>query len=485
MKRFFPIFRVLGLLLMIFSVSMLTPLIIYFIYHDGMVRPFVISFFLTLGTGLLLWLPTHRQQRELKVRDGFLVVFLFWVVLSFFGALPFYLNFYPHLNFTDALFESVSGLTTTGGTVLTHLDLMPHDILYYRQQLTLLGGVGIIVLALAILPLLNIGGMHLYLAETAGPIKTSKIRPRLNQTAKSLWYIYMSLVAVCALAFWLAGMPIFESIGESFSAVSTGGFAVHDENFAYYHSHLIEVIGVFFMFLGAINFGLHYQFFKKRSFLIYIRDPEFMFYLKILATAILISFIVLLLYGTYHHKIAETFTQSLFMVTSVASTTGFTTTDLNQWPTFLPYFLMFLALIGGCGGSTSGGIKVLRFLLLQQQTNREMKRLIHPDGIFPVHLGEQPLGDKTIQSIWAFVTVFALLFIVLLLALLGCGLDPRTAFGALVGSIANNGIGLGRTSINFESINNLSKWILTFAMLAGRLEIFTVLVLFTPGYWRR
>ncbi len=485
MKRLSPIFRVLGLLLIMFSLSMLTPIIVFFIYRDGTIEPFLVSFAVTLITGLCCWLPTRKGLRELKVKDGFLVVVLFWLVLSIFGALPFYLNFFPKLNFTDALFESVSGLTTTGGTVFNHLDIMPHDILYYRQQLTLLGGVGIVVLALAILPLLNIGGMHLYLAETAGPIKTSKIRPRLNQTAKALWSIYMILVVLCALAFWSAGMPIFESIGESFSAVSTGGFSVHDDSFAFYHSYLIEIIAVFFMFLGAINFGLHYQFFKKRRFSIYLKDPEFLFYLKIIITAICLCFIVLLLYGTYHHKLVHTFTQSLFMVTSVATTTGFSTTNINQWPTFLPYFLMFLSIIGGCGGSTSGGIKVLRFMLMQQQIKRETNHLIHPNGVFPVQLGEQPLSENIIQSIWAFVTVFALLFIILLLGLLACGLDPKTAFGALASSLSNNGIGLGRASINFENISDVSKWILTFAMLAGRLEIFTILVLFTPGYWRQ
>ncbi len=484
MMRFAASFRILGLLLMIFSLSMLPPMVVYLYYRDGGIESFLATFILTLITGLILWFPFRKTHRDLKIRDGFLVVVLFWTVLSTFGAFPFYLHFYPGMSFTNSLFESVSGMTTTGASVLSNLDYMPHSILYYRQQLTLLGGMGIIVLALAILPLLGIGGMQLYLAEISGPIKTTKLRPRLTQTAKVLWYIYAGLVACCALSYWLAGMHPFEALGESFSTVSTGGFSVHDDNFAYYHSHLIEGIGILFMLLGAINFGLHFQFIQDRKFSVYTQDPEFKTYIKILCLVAIITLISLVVMRGYTNFF-NTLMQTLFAVTTVGTTTGFITANFDEWPSFLPYMLMFLALIGGCGGSTSGGIKVLRFLLLKEQSRRELRRLIHPNAVFSIRLGQQSLPEHVVQAIWGFVAIFIALFIILLLALLGVGLDIRTAFGSLAGCLSNTGIGLGKTGVSFADINDVSKWILTFAMIAGRLEIFSILVLFAPSYWRK
>lgn len=483
--RFSAIARILGLLLLILSISLLPPMAIYAWYRDGSLYPFVTSFLITLGLGLLLWLPARTTRTELKTRDGFLVVMLVWIVACLVGALPFYLNFYPQLSFTDALFESVSGLSTSGGTVLTHLDTMPHDILYYRQQLTLLGGVGVVVIALSVLPMLGIGGMQLYMAEVAGPVKTARLRPRLRQTTKALWLIYLGLVICCALAYWIAGMSLFDAVGQSFSAVATGGFSTHDANMGYYHSHAIEAISIVFMILGGANFGLHYQFFQNKRLTVYWRDPEFMLYLKILLTVSLIVIAVLICYGEYHHNLVKIIMYSLFSVTSAATTTGFTTIDIDQLPTFLPFLLMFICLIGGCGGSTSGGIKVLRFLLLKQQGKRELKRLIHPQGVFSLYLGQQALPEKIIQGVWGFVGIFMVLLVLLILGLLAAGLDFRTAFGSAAGALANTGLGLNKTAINFKDINDPSKWILTFGMFAGRLEILTLLVLFTREYWRK
>ena len=485
MMRTLAIARTLGLLLLIFSISLLPPMAVYGWYQQGAIYPFIITFILTFGVGILLWAPARAARAELKARDGFLVVVLVWLVACLAGAVPFYLYFYPDLSFTDALFESVSGLSTSGATVLTHLDTLPHSILYYRQQLTLLGGIGIVVIALSILPVLGIGGMQLYIAETAGPVKTSRLRPRLRQTAKSLWLIYLGLVVCCALAYWLAGMPLFDAISQSFSAIATAGFSTHDQNLAYYHSHTIEAITVIFMILGSTNFGLHYQFFKQRRLSVYWRDPEFIMYLKILAAVSVITLATLSIYGLYHHNLVKITADSIFTVTSVATTSGFELINLDDWPTFLPFLIMITCLIGGCGGSTSGGIKVLRFLLLKRQGERELQRLIHPQGVFSIYLGGQPLPENIIQGVWGFVGIFLVLFILIILALLAAGLDFRTAFGSAAGAIANAGLGLGKTAVTFETINNPSKWILTFAMFAGRLEILTILVLFTRGYWRK
>jgi trk system potassium uptake protein len=483
--RIFAIARTLGLLLLIFSISLLPPMAVFAWYRQGSIYPFLDSFVFTLAAGLILWLPTRMVRTELKARDGFLVVVLVWLVACLVGAAPFYLYFYPHLSFTDALFESVSGLSTTGATIFDHLDAMPHSILYYRQQLTFLGGIGIIVIALSILPVLGIGGMQLYIAETGGPVKTSRLRPRLRQTAKALWLIYVGLVTGCALGFWLAGMEPFDAITQSFSTVATAGFSTHDQNLAFYHSHWIEGIAIIFMILGSTNFGLHYQFFRQKRINIYWQDAEFRTYLKILAVTIIIAIVTLMIYQLYQHQFFNIIANSAFTVTTTLSTTGYALINLDTWPTFLPYLLMFGCLIGGCGGSTSGGIKVLRFMLLKRQGKRELQRLIHPQGVFAIYLGDQPLPEKIIQGVWGFTAIFFVLLILIILGLLAAGLDFRTAFGSAAGALANTGLGLGKTAITFKDINNPAKWLLTFAMFAGRLEILTILVLFTREYWKR
>lgn len=483
LQRLSVCLRILGILLMIFSISMLPPLGVALWYGDGADWSFVVGFFATLITGFLVWLPFCRNQYELKTRDGFLIVVLFWTVLSAFGAIPLMVDFYPKLNFTDAMFESTSGLTTTGATVLSNLSVMPHAILYYRQQLHLLGGMGIIVLAMAILPMLGVGGMQLYRAETVGPIKTTKLRPRIGQTAKALWGIYVGLVVLCAIAYWLAGMTPFDAIGESFSTMSTGGFSIHDSSFAYYNSPTIELVAVFFMIMGATNFGLHFQFLQNYNPRAYFRDPEFMAYLKILlGVSLVIGLTLLFYYGTFQNL---PLLNALFTVVSVGTTTGLTTVNFSLWPLFLPYLLMFVALVGGCGASTSGGIKVLRCLLLKEQGKRELRRLIHPQAVFSLKLGGAGLPDQVIQAIWGFVAVFSLLFIILLLLLLATGLDFTTAFGAVASCLSNTGASIGTVSSNFAHLPDVDKWVLIFAMLAGRLEVFTLLVLFTPAYWKK
>ncbi|KTD23312.1 TrkH family potassium uptake protein [Legionella londiniensis] len=477
------ILRFIGLLLMIFSGSMLTPLIVSLIFHEAFWFPFVAAFLCTLGTGSILWLAFRKHQQELKIRDGFLIVVLFWFVLCFFAALPFIFTIDDH-GFTDSVFESVSGFTTTGATIITHLDDLPHAILYYRQQLQFLGGMGIVVLAVAILPMLGVGGMQLYRAETPGPMKESKLTPRIAQTAKALWSIYFLLTFLCMLAYRAAGMDWFDAIGESFATVSTGGFSMHDASFAYYQSTAIELIACVFMLLGATNFALHFIALQKRSISHYWQDEEFRFFTRfILAASIIITF-SLLCYG-FFEKSSHAFTKSLFNVISLATTTGFISAPFNHWPSFTPILLTLLAIVGGCAASTSGGVKVLRALLLYKQSRREMTRLLHPHAIIPIKFGQQILAEPVLQSMWSFISVFIALFLLLVLALVALGNDFLTSFSAATATLANAGAGIGAISVTFYHLNLPSKWLLMVAMIAGRLEIFSLLILFTRQFWQK
>lgn len=477
------ILRILGILLMIFSFTMLPPIAISMHYNDGAEVAFTAGFAITLLTGFLLWIPVHRVRQDLRTRDGFLVTVLFWAVLGLFGAFPLMLADNPHLSFVDALFESLSGLTTTGATVITGIDNLPESILWYRQQLQWLGGMGIIVLAVAILPMLGIGGMQLYRAETPGPVKDSKLTPRITETAKALWYIYLSLTILCALGYWAAGMSLFDAVGHSFSTVAIGGFSTHDASIGYFDSALIEGIAIFFMVLSGINFSLHFFAWKHLSLKHYLLDPEFRFYISVLLAIIALSFLALSLTHTYEPL--DSLRKSAFMVVSIATTTGFATADFAHWPTMLPFLLFVAAFAGGCAGSTGGGMKVIRILLILKQGYREIQRLVHPNAVIPVKLGNTPISDRVLEAVWGFFSVYLIVFVVMLITLLGTGLDQVTAWSAVGATLNNLGPGLGDVSAHYGDINDTAKWVLCFAMLLGRLEVFTLLVLFTPIFWRR
>ena len=481
--RYRVILRILGILLMVFSITMLPPVFVSFLYHDGHDFAFIGAFAITLATGFVIWLPVYRVKDDLRTRDGVLVTVLFWVVLGVFGAIPLMISESPHLSIVDAVFESLSGLTTTGATVITGIDSLPKSILYYRQQLQWLGGMGIIVLAVAILPMLGIGGMQLYRAETPGPIKDSKLTPRITETAKALWYIYLSLTIVCALGFWLAGMTPFDAICHSFSTVAIGGFSTHDASIGYFDSAMIEAICVFFMVVSSVNFGLHFFAWRQRSLLHYFEDPEFKFYLGILGTIILITLFSLIATSTYGP--VESLRKSVFMVVSVATTTGFATADFAHWPAMLPFMLFIAAFAGGCAASTGGGMKVIRVMLILKQGYREILRLVHPNAVIPVKVGNKPISDKVLEAVWGFFSVYLLVFVVMLIALLGTGLDQITAWSAVGATLNNLGPGLGEVAAHYGDLNDTATWILCLAMLMGRLEVFTLLVLFTPAFWKR
>ncbi|WP_455366097.1 TrkH family potassium uptake protein [Kaarinaea lacus] len=478
------ILRIIGLLLMIFSVSMLPPVLVGLIYGDGAIIPFITAFGVTVVTGVLLWFPLRKQRKDLRIRDGFVVVVVFWLVLGFSGALPLYFSETPTLSLTDSVFESISGLTTTGATVITGIDDLPHSILFYRQQLQWMGGMGIIVLAVAILPMLGIGGMQLYRAETPGPMKDNKLTPRITETAKALWYIYLGLTIACAVGYWLAGMDTFDAIAHSFSTVAIGGFSTHDASMGYFNSTMIEVVAVVFMFLAGINFSLHFLSWRTLTIKPYLHDPEVQTYFVVLSVTAAITTLYLMVAGTFD-SIGSALHHGIFQAISIGTTSGFTTAEYYAWPGFLPVLLLFTSFIGGCAGSTGGGLKVIRFLLLFRQGVREIKRLIHPNALIPVKIGNKPLQESVINAVWGFFSLYVASFVILMLMVMATGLDHITSFSAVAACMNNLGPGLGDVGAHYGDINEVAKWILCFAMMLGRLEIFTLLVLFSPEFWRK
>jgi trk system potassium uptake protein TrkH len=480
--HFSVIARVLGLLMMIFSFTLVPPMLISLLYQDGTLNAFLYALLITFGIGLVAWLPVRNHKQELKTRDGFVITVLFWLVLAFSGSLPLYLAEHPGLSFTDAFFESLSGWTTTGATVITGLGELPKSILWYRQQLQWLGGMGIIVLAVAVLPMLGIGGMQLFRAETPGPVKDSKLTPRITETAKALWYIYLSLTIACAAAYWFAGMTLFDAVGHSFSTVAIGGFSTHDASLGYFNSPTIEAIAIIFMLISVLNFGLHFYAWKNKSIVHYFLDSEFKFLLAIMFGGALLTVSALWLTDTY--TLSESVRNGLFQVVSVATTTGFGTAGFAEWPVFLPVLLFMMAFIGGCAGSTGGGMKVIRVLLIYKQGIREIRRLIHPNAIIPVKINKRTVNDRVLESVWGFFSVYILTYMIMMIALLATGLDHVTAFSAVGACLNNLGPGLGDVAAHYGDITDVAKWILSITMLLGRLEIFTFLVLMSPAFWR-
>lgn len=476
--------RIIGLLLMVFSVTMLPALVVSIFFADGEIKTFIGGFLITAASGLILWFPVRRITDELRLRDGFLVVAGFWIVLGLFGAVPLYIADHLQMTLIDAVFESMSGLTTTGATVITGLDKLPQSILYYRQQLQWLGGMGIIVLAVAILPMLGVGGMQLYRAETPGPVKDTKLTPRITETAKALWYIYLSITIVCGLAYFAAGMSAFDSIGHAFSTVAIGGFSTHDQSIGYFDSPLIEMIAVVFMFISGVNFSLHFLAWRTSTVINYLRDPEFRAYVTVLGG--LTTIVTVYLFLTSHYtSVTVAFTKAIFQTVSIGTTTGFTTANYSEWPGSLPVALIFASFIGGCAGSTGGGMKVIRWLLVYKQGVREIRQLVHPSATIPVKIGSKAVPERVIGAVWGFFAVYIVLFGFMMLLLLATGLDQVTSFSAVAASLNNLGPGLGDVARNFASLGTFAKIVSIAAMLLGRLEIFTLFVLFTPTFWNR
>ncbi|HLA75529.1 MAG TPA: TrkH family potassium uptake protein [Gammaproteobacteria bacterium] len=483
--QFTVIQRVMGLLLILFSFAMLPCLLAGYLSSDGTLRAFALAYAITIVSGILLWAPVRHANKELRLRDGFIIVSLFWALLAFFGALPFmFAGTTAHM--ADAYFETMSGLTTTGSTILTGLDILAPSMNLWRGILQFLGGMGIVVLAVAILPMLGVGGMQLFKAETPGPMKDSKLTPRIKETAKALWYIYLGLTIACAMSLWLAGMTPFDAIFHSFTTVATGGFSTHDASIAYFNSAEIEMIMALFMFLGGANFALHFLALRERNPSIYGHDTEFLTYLGILLAAIL--FVALYLTGSHTYpSFLESLRYAVFQVVTMATTSGFMSADFGAWPPVLGALLMIISFFSGSAGSTSGAIKVVRITILFKQTLCEIRHLIHPSAMVPLKLSGKVVPENAIAGVSAFFATYVASFTLIGLSITALDVDLVTAFSATAAALNNTGPGLGAVgpALNFAGLPMAAKWILSFAMLLGRLELFTLFVILTPIFWRK
>jgi trk system potassium uptake protein TrkH len=484
-RSFAPVLNVLGAVVAIFAIAMLVPIGVNYFADEGALVDYDAAFLISFLGGTAVWWATRPFRRELQPRDGFLLVTLVWAVLPAFAALPLYLHL-PGLSFTDAYFEAASGLTTTGATVLSGLDHLPLSVNVWRCLLQWIGGMGIIVLAVAILPLLGVGGSQVFRAEFTGPMKEAKLTPRIADTAKLLYAIYLGLSALCLLAYRLAGMDWADAFMHMCTTMGIGGFSSRDASFAHWDSPRIEAVAVTFMTLAGINFALHFTAWRARSPLVYLRDPEVRGFLTVLVLAVLALAAFLLARGVYPDW-PTSLRYALFNGVSIITTTGYANTDYNQWPIFAPILMLFLAGFATCAGSTGGGVKMIRALILLKQARREFVRILHPRSVAPLTLGGRVIENNVIFAVLAFMLIYGAALTWLTFLLLVSGLDVVTAFTAIVACLNNIGPGLNQVGpvANYASLNDFETWVCAFAMLIGRLELMSVLVLFTPAFWRK
>jgi trk system potassium uptake protein TrkH len=486
MQKLFPIVHSLSKLILLFSGVLCLPALVSLYYDDGAILDFVFSAGFGAATGLGLWLASrqHGKKKELKPKDGFILVVLLWFGFAVTASTPFLL-FDANLSFADAMFESMSALTTTGATIMSGLDALPPSINFWRHFLNWIGGMGIIVLAVAILPLLGVGGMQLYKAETPGPMKDSKLAPRIAQTAKHLWFIYAVITLACALCLRAAGMSWFDAVCHAMATLSLGGFSTHDASVGYFNSVTIEVILSCFMVIAATNFAMHFVAWQKKSLKIYLKDTETFSMIALILVSILVMSVYL------WHSDVYSFTVALrhvsFNLISIATCSGFASVNFGVWPMFVPLWMLFLSGITASSGSTGGGIKMIRTLILSKQGWREMGQLLHPQAYLPLKINKKIIPDSVIFSVLGFIFVYFIIVIASTFILLASGLDLLTAFSATIACINNAGLGLGQVgpANTYAVLNDFQIWVLTLVMLLGRLEIFTILILFTRQFWRK
>jgi trk system potassium uptake protein len=487
MKHYLPVFAVLGGVLMLFALTMLVPLAFAFFGNDAALAAYDGAILVTLACGAALFFGCRKRgrRRELQPRDGFLLVTLVWAVLPLFGALPLLFHI-PGLSFTDAYFEAASGLTTTGATVLTGLEKLPTSINVWRCFMVLLGGMGILVLAVAILPLLGVGGSQLFKAETPGPMKDQKLTPRIAETARGLWTVYFSVATACFFAYRVAGMGWADAFMHMCSTMGLGGFAAYDASYGAFASPAIEAVAIVFMLLSGVNFALYFVAWRRRSLRGVLADMEARFFLGALLLAVTLVALFLWGHGVYA-SLTECFRHAAFNVISVATTTGFASVDYAQWPIFAPALMLFLCCFATCAGSTGGGIKMARALLLLKQARAELTRIVHPRAVVPVTLGGAVVEPRVLQSVLAFMLIYGGVMVTATLALLASGLDVVSAFTAVIACINNTGPGLGQVgpANNYQGLSDFQTWVCSLTMILGRLELFAVLVLFTRAFWRK
>jgi len=485
MHKIMPIVNVLSKILMVFSFSYVFPILIAFIYEEDSYKYFIKSFVLTAGPGYLIWITTRKFQRELKNRDGFLLAVFTWAGVSSFATLPLMYGI-TNLSFTDASFETMSALSTTGATVLSGLDNLPKAINFWRHELSWLGGIGIIVLAVAVLPLLGVGGMQLYKAESTGPMKDSKLTPRITETAKNLWLVYVGITLLCIMSLRLVGMNWFDSVCHGFAAMSLGGFSTHDASVGFFHSLPIEIVLTVFMLISGMNFATHFLVLRHQSFSVYKEDGEALKFLQLIFVSI-IGIALFLWWKNYYPDFWISLRHVSFNLVSVATTSGFMTVDFAKWPIFARLWMLFLSSIAVSSGSTGGGIKMIRTRILYKQGLRDMVKLIHPNIVDPLKIEGQVIPNNVVFSVLGFIFLYFISVLVLTFLLLGSDLDFLSSFTAVIACINNAGPGLGVVgpATNYGSLTDFQTWVCSLAMLLGRLEIFSLIIIFTPTFWRK
>ncbi len=476
--NFKALLKLFSILVMFFSISFIVPIITSFIYKDGALSIFVITFLVVFMVGFLGWLISKNNTEEMTHKDGFLVITLFWIVLSSAGSIPFILS---GMTFIDSFFESMSGITTTGATVIPNLSVLPESLLLYRQLLQWMGGMGLIVLAIAVMPLLGIGGGQLYKTEIPGAMNDQKLTPRIKETAQALWLIYLLLTIFCSVFYFFAGMNAFDAISHSLSTVSIGGFSTYNNSIGHFDNGLIETVCIIFMLLSALSFTLHYFAFYMKKPLKYLHDPELRFFISIMACIFLLS-ILINYFSNYEQASVR---ELLFHSVSIVTTTGFSIGDTNQWNPSIGFLFLIGAFIGACSGSVGGGIKSWRVLIMINYAYINLKKIIHPNAVISLKIGTKNVENDVAASVWGFFSIYVLSFIILLLGLVVTGLDFQSAFSAIGACLNNLGPGLGEVAQTYASVTATGKAILSFAMILGRLEIFTLLVLLMPIFWQK
>ena len=471
------IVNLFSILVLFFSLSYIFPIIISLIFDDGATELFIYTLLGVGLIGLVGLLATRKVDNELSQKDGFVIIVLFWVVLCFAGSIPFYLS---GMNAIDSIFESMSGITTTGATVISNLDTLPESLLFYRQLLQWMGGMGLIVLAIAVMPLLGIGGGQIYKTEIPGAMGEQKLTPRIKETAQVLWLIYLGLTVLCAILYYLGGMGSFDAVSHAMSTVAIGGFSTHNDSIGHFNSIAIETICIAFMLLSAFSFTLHYFAVFKKKPLKYFYDPEIRFFMSILAIIFIICAMISNI-SNYGPNLRELAFHSVSMLT----TTGFSISNSSEWPFSISFILLIGAFIGACAGSVGGGVKSWRVLIMINHAHKNLMRIIHPNSVISLKIGTKNVNDEVATSVWGFFSIYIISFIILLLFVLVTGVDFESAFSAVGACLNNLGPGLGIVSENYANINSTSKGILAFAMLLGRLEIFTLLVILTPMFWSK
>ena len=476
--NFKAIINLFSILVLFFSFSYVFPILVSIVFNDNSLYLFLPAFIFVGILGLIGFLLTKGVQRDLSSKDGFVIIVMFWLVLSLAGSIPFYLS---GMSPIDSFFESMSGITTTGATVISNIESLPESLKFYRQLLQWMGGMGLIVLAIAVMPLLGIGGGQLFKTDIPGAMGEQRLTPRIQETAKALWSIYLGLTVLCTIFFTIAGMSFFDAVSHAMSTVSIGGFSTYNDSIGHFNDLTIEIICMIFMLLSAMSFALHYFSIYKSKSLKYFYDPELRFFISIL----LIIFILALSVNALSSQSNLSLRELVFHTISTVTTTGFGISDTSTWSFSISFLLLIGAFIGACSGSVGGGVKSWRVMIMLNHAYSNIVKMIHPNSVVTLKVGTKSVDDNVATSVWGFFSIYVISFVILLIAVLISGLDLETAFSAVGACLNNLGPGLGLVSENYSEINSFAKGVLAFSMLLGRLEIFTLLIILTPMFWAK